>query len=929
MRWMEWLSQLGRRVHMFVSRRERFDREIEEEMRMHRDLRARELRDDGANSEDAGYAAQRRFGNTLRLREEIHQAWGWTWLDRLALDLRYGFRRLRQSPGFTLVASLTLALGIGANTAIYSFMDALLLRTLPVPDPQSLVVLKWHMKNLDDQGPVGGRSVMHGMHGSTYDVPGLGLTGGIFPFPAFELLQKNSSPFSSLFAHYPARNLNVISKEQAEIDRGEYVSGEFFHGIGIPPAAGRLITLGDDRLEAPAVAVVSFAFSQRRFGGASNAPGQTILVNNVPVEVVGVVPAEFFGVDPAASPDLYLPVHANVLLESASPAGFKPEQYLDQNTYWLEIMARLRPGVSMAQAQAALAPLFHQWMENTAANDQERANLPALVFQEGAGGLDALRRKYSRPLYVLLTLVGLILAIACANIANLQLARATGRRREMALRLSVGASRLRLVRQLLTESVLLAALGGALGVLVAIWGIRFLTLLLASGQANFALHAELNWHVLGVAVALSLLTGVVFGLFPALQSTRVDVVPALKEIRAGESRSRYRVSLSHVLVVSQIGLSLLMLVAASLFVRTFANLQAIELGINRENLLLFQLNARQVGHGDPEISSFYETLQKRFSAVPGARSVSLSHNALIADGESGAPVVVPGKSNDERTRFLNVGPGFFSTMQIPILLGREINEHDQPGSPAVVVVNELFAKVNFGNENPLGYRLTFGGGGLASREMEIIGVTAMAHYGDLKNDVPPVVYIPYNQSPFAPREMTYALRTAGDPLAVVKTIRDIVHQADARIPVINIRSQVAAIDQGMGQEIMFAKLCTVFAVLALVIACVGLYGTMSYNVARRTGEIGIRIALGAQRGVVVWMVLREVFLLAALGLAIGLPAAFATSRLIKSFLFAMKPNDPLALTSAVVTLLGAALLAGYAPARRASRIDPIVALRHE
>lgn len=930
MRFSGRLAEWSRRLRNLLASKEQFDQELEEEMRLHRDLRSREFQDAGKDPDEARYAARRRFGDALRLREEIHGAWGWTWLDRLILDLRYAVRRLRQSPGFTAIAALTLALGIGANTAIYSFMDSLLLRSLPVPDPSSLVVLKWHMQAISGKGTVGDRSVVHGMSGSTYDDRKLGRTGGIFPFPAFELFHQNNSPFSSVFAYYPTRDLNVLIKGQAEIAHGEYVSGDYFRGLGVPPAAGRLISTDDDRTGAALVAVVSFGFSQSHFGGPANATGQTIVVNNVPVEVVGVTSPEFFGVNPAAAPDFYFPVHSNVPLEAATPAGSTPARFLEQDEYWIEVMARLRPGVGMAQAQAAMAPLFHQWVAGTASNDLERANLPALVIQEGAGGLDVLRRRYSEPLYMLLALVGLILAIACANVANLLLARATGRRREMALRLSLGASRLRLVRQLLTESVLLASLGGAIGILFAIWGIRFLTLLLANGQRNFTLHADLNWHVLGVAAALSLVTGVLFGLAPALQSTRVDVAPALKEIRAGEVRSRVPLSLSHVLVVSQIGLSLLMLVAAGLFLRTLSNLQSVELGINRENLLLFNLNARQAGHRDPEIASFYDTLQKRFSAIPGVRSVSLSHMGLVAEGESSLPVIVPGRPDDNgATKFMNVGPGFFTTMQIPITLGREIDEHDQPNSPAVVVVNELFARTNFGNQNPIGHRITFGGARFKPREMEIVGVTRNAHYGDLKDDVPPVIYVPYNQSPYPSSEMVYELRTAGNPLVLVKTIRDIVHQTDARIPVTDVRTQAAAIDQTINQEIVFARLCTAFAILALVIASVGLYGSMSYNVARRTGEIGIRMALGAQRGNVVWMVLREVFLLAAAGLAIGLPTALGTSALIQSFLFGMKPNDPEALTLAVLILLAAAVLAGYLPAWRASRIDPIIALRHE
>jgi predicted permease len=602
--------------------------------------------------------------------------------------------------------------------------------------------------------------------------------------------------------------------------------------------------------------------------------------------------------------------------------------YLDQNYYWVEMMARLRPGVRLTQAQASLAPPFHQWVESTATNDKERANLPELLIAQGAGGLDTLRILYSKPLYFLMTLAGLILAICCANIACLLLARAAARRREMALRLSVGAGRLRIVRQLLTESVLLASLGGVLGILSAIWGMRFLTVMLARGDAN-ALHADLNWHVLGVAASLSLLTGILFGLAPAIQSTRVEVMPAVKEIRTGQASSRFRVSLSQILVASQIALSLLMLVAAGLFVRTLSNLQSVELGFSRDNLLLFQLNARQAGRRDPEIVSFYGDLQKQFRAIPGVRNVSLSHRPLIRAGTS-LPISISGAPVKD-SRLLFVGPAFFATMQIPMLLGRDIGDQDAPGSPAVAVVSESFAKANFANETPVGRHLTLGAGGMVQVDMEIVGVSKQARYGGLKRDIPPVVYIPFHLQPasYPVEQMIYEVRTAGDPLTYVNTIRETVRRADALVPVTNIETQSAQIDQTINQEIVFAKLCTAFAILALVIACVGLYGTMSYKVSRRTGEIGIRMALGAQRGSVVWMVLREVAALAAVGLAISLPTALATSKLVASFLFDMKPNDPLALTLAVAILLAAALLAGYAPARRASRIDPMIALRHE
>jgi len=837
--------------------------------------------------------------------------------------LRYAFRTMSANKTFSALAILSLALGIGANTAIYSFMDSILLRSLPVSNPETLVVLNWHAKK------TGRDFVMHGMSGSTYDDAKYGTTAGIFPYPAFELFRKNDSVFSTVFAHcqyWQVKNLNVTIKGQADLTAGWNVSGDYFRGLGIPPAAGRLLMPDDDQSGAPAVAVVSYGYSQRRFGGAANAAGQAILIDNLPFTVVGVTPPEFFGVDPAAAPEIYLPLHANELLGAGHQFGFRPKDYLERDYYWIDVMARLRPGVSLAQAQAALAPAFHQWVASTATNDRERANLPELIIKEGGGGLDSLRRRYSKPLFVLLTLVGLILALACANVANLLLARATARRREIALRLSLGAGRLRIVRQLLTESVFLASLGGALGVLIAIWGIRFLTLLLANGRNNFTLHADLNWHVLAVAVALSLLTGVLFGLAPALQSTRRTGLLAFHR-----PRSFRRLSLSHVLLVGQIGISLLMLVAAGLFVRTLSNLQSIDLGFNRQNVLLFQVDARKAGHKDPEIAAFYADLRRRFSAIPGVRSASLSEGSLIGN-ETGLPIGVPGAPANGVNRILTVGPAFFTTMQIPILAGRDFEERDRPGSPAVAVINQVFAKANFGDRNPLGQHLTLREareGQPLARDMEIVGVSRNARYGALTRNIPPVVYMPYDQGYPQPNQMVYELRTSGDPLRFVNTVRETVRQADGRVPVSEIRSQSADIDQTINQEITFAELCSGFAILALAIACVGLYGTVSYSVARRTGEIGIRMALGAPRGGVMRMVLREVLGMTAAGLAIGMATALATSKFVASFLYGMKPNDPLALTLAAVTLLGAAILAAYMPAHKASRIDPMIALRHE
>jgi macrolide transport system ATP-binding/permease protein len=909
----------------WLLRRPSKEAELREELQFHLEEEAEERQAAGLAKEEAQRAASRDLGNVTLVQENTRATWTWTFLEQLAQDLRYGLRMMLSNRGFTALAALSLGLGIGANTAIYSFMDSILLRSLPVSDPASLVMLNWHAKVTSRRD-----FVMQSMSGSTWGDKKSGTTSDIFPYPAFENFRKNEAVFSSVFGYRRARELTVTIRGQGDMSRGEYVSGDYFRGLAVPPSAGRLIIPDDDRVGAPAVAVLSQSFSQRHFGGAENATGQSILINNVPFTVVGVTPPEFFGVDPAAAPDLYVPMHSNLTIEAADQFGDRAERYLNEHDYWIQVMGRLRPGVSLTQAQASLAPQFQQWVASTAANDRERAQLPVLAVKEGAGGLDTLRRRYSKPLYVLMTLVGLILAIACANVANLLLARAATRRREIALRLSVGAGRFRIVRQLLTESVLLASLGGALGVLFAIWGMHFLTVLLANGDTNFTLHAELNWRVLGVAAAFSILTGVLFGLAPALQSTRVDVIPALKESRVGQPsgrRSFWRVNLSQALVAIQIALSLLMLVAAGLFVRTLVNLQSVELGFNRENVLLFELNARDAGHKAPEIDAFYGDLRKRFSAIPGVREASLSNSSLIGAGW-GLDIQVPGVPSNPATRIMSVGPGFFKTMQIPILVGREVDERDRPGSQAVAVINEEFATAYFGTENPLG-RHVFLGRAPDSRDMEIIGVSKNARYGSVTHDFRPVVYFPYDQGWPEPRWMVYALRTAGDPLVYANTVRQILRQADARVPLTNVQTQAAFIDHTMNQEIVFAELCTGFAILALVIACVGLYGTVSYNVARRTGEIGIRMALGAARGGVVRMILSQVVVLAAVGLAVGVPVAIGTSKLVASFLYGMKPNDPVALTTAIGILLSAAILAGYAPARRASRIDPMVALRHE
>src|SRR5579863_1055449 len=910
---------LIRRLRYWMARAKRSEA-LREEMELHLAEKAAELEADGMTADCARAEARRRFGNVVLKQEESREIWITRFVSELVQDIRYGCRTMTANKPFSALAVLSLALGIGANTAIYSLMETILLRSLPVADPESLVVLNWHSRPPQNANKEWVH-VMHGVQGMAWPGDKGAMVSGMFPYGAFETLREENPVFSTLFGYFNGLNRNLAVRGQAMSASAEYVTGEYFRGLAVSPAAGRLIDSADDRPGAAPVAVISFAASQQRFGGPSSSIGQSVLVDNVPFTVIGVAPPEFFGVDPAAAPDLYLPLHTNLLVDGARAARIYP----DGNFYWIEMMGRLRPGVSMVQAQAALGPRFHQWVAATATTDGERAKLPALLLSPGAAGLGSLRRQYSKPLYVLLTMVGLILAIACANIANLLLARSAARRREMAIRLSLGAGRFRVVRQLLTESVMLASLGGAVGVLFAIWGLRSLTLLLSNGQQNFTLHAELNWNVLGVTAALSVVCGLLFGLAPAIQSTRPDVMPALKNGRGGGPRRHAQ----HVLVVAQIAISFLILVAAGLFVRTLNNLHSIQLGYARENILLFSLNARQAGHRDPEIAIFYSNLRTRFESIPGVSSATLSQSSIINAGRAGQAIRGPmkiGAVTIQNARVLAAGPRFLTKMQIPNLAGREIDNRDQPGSRPVAVISERLARTYFGNENPVGRRIMVPD---EKRDLEIAGVSANLRYGGLKNEEENAMTVFVAVSQFSPDRMTYALRTARDPLSYVRSVHEIVREADSRIPVTNVITQAAEIDRTISREITFAKLCTGFAVLALLIACVGLYGTMSYSVARQVGEIGIRMALGAQRGAVVWMVLRRVLILAALGLAISVPAALIASQLVKSFLFETQPNDPGTLALAAVVLLSAAILAGYAPARRASRIDPLAALRHE
>ena len=916
-----------RKLRWLPARRRR-EAELAEELAFHLE----------EETEERGYdGARRDLGNVGLIKEDTRAMWGWTWVEQVLQDVRYATRTMLKNPAFTTLAALSLALGIGANTAIYSFMDAVMMRWLPVSDPGSLALLQWHTKERKDTND----SVVQNVSGHFDNDPKLGLFAGIFPYPAFEELRQSTNVFAVLFAYHPSRKLTVMIGGEAEVASGEYVSGDFFRGLGVAPETGRLIVSDDDRVGTDVV-VLSYGFAERRFGDVARAAGRKIFLNDLPFTVAGVTPPGFYGVDSGSEPELYLPLHADMALERTDGGNLAETRYLDRHYYWTEIMARLRPGVTLKQAQAQAGPVFENWVASTAENGAQRANLPQFLLSEGARGVDRMRRNYEVPLVILMAMVALILAIACSNIANLLLARATARRREIAVRLSIGAGRWRIIRQLLTESALLASIGGATGVLVAHWSVPVLRVMLASGS-SFILRAELNWHVLAATAALTIVAGFLFGLAPALQATRVDVMPVLKESRTAEPRRRLPVSLSQMLVVTQIAISLILVAAAGLFVRTLSNLQSLDLGFTRQNVLVFKLNAKQAGHQSRELLSFYRGLEQRFSTIPGVISVATANSALIGDGAWGWPVVPAGKPKPEHaptghgsfggwenTHTLQADANFFSTMKLPLLAGRGFDQRDRAGSAPVAIVNEAWVKANLADRNAVGERVVSFGMDDKPVEMEVIGVVKNAMYNSIGDDFPATVYLPLDQDLGVPaEEMTFFLRTSGDPLKYASAVREIVHETDSRIPVTNLSTQEQRVEQHIGDEVLFARLSAGFAVLALSIACVGLYGTMSYMVARRTGEIGIRMALGAPRGRVVWMTIRQVAVLTASGLVIGVPGAFGASRLVQSLLYGLKPGDLTSIVTAVVTMVISVIVASYAPARRASRIDPLIALRGE
>lgn len=862
----------------------------------------------------------------------------------LLQDLRYGFRMMIKQKGVTIVALLSLALGIGANTALFSVVDAMLLKMLPVKEPDRLVLFK-------STAPKGFSAGSY--NGNSSDDPATGqrvMTS--FPFQSYQRMRDQQGPMSDIFA-FGNVGLTVAADGQADVARGQAVSGNYYSALGVRPEIGRLLTDEDDNAGVTPVAVLSHRYWQKRFGSDLAVVGKQINLNNLSFTVIGVSGEGFDGtMGVGTSQDVTIPIAIEPQLYPDPKRS-----YLSGNVWWLRIMGRLKPGATGEQAQAQLENSFHQSVVEQRAARQAAAKAsggnaisdldpklyPRLYADPGGQGEMHRRRYYAPSLYLLLGVVGLVLLIACANVANLLLSRAAGRQKEIGLRLALGASRGRLIRQLLTESVLLSVLGGLFGIIFAIW-IKdgLLAVSLWGGRGMTSLDPRLDWRVLGFTLALSLLTGIVFGVAPAWRSTRLDLSPTLKDSARGSS-AVHRSLLSRGLVVFQVALSLLLLVGAGLFVRTLLNLQRVDPGFNTQNLLLFEVQPSLVGYKDEKLRQVYQQISERLEAGPGVEAVTFSRVPLLSQSSSSSSIFLRealSATPDAEGRIPPTGESyrhvvrenFLQVMGIPLLYGRTFRPEDNATSPKVVVVNQTFANKFFPNQDAVGKHFTFDTS--KPDDLQIIGIARDAKYARQRDDVPPTVYGSYRQErPL--NSAVFEVRTTSDPTATVASVRSVVRDIDVNLPVMSVMTQVEQADETLRMERLFAKLLTLFALLAQQLAAIGLFGVLAYTVSQRTHEIGIRMALGANRLNVLRMIVRQGMTLAIVGVILGLVGSYVLTKYLESWvslstmLFGVKIFDPLTYGVIAVLLIIVALIACYIPARRATKVDPLIALRYE
>ena len=848
------------------------------------------------------------------------------WLDTVFRDLKYTYRTLARAPGFTAVAVLTLALGIGANTAIFSLLDQVLLRLLPVKDPQQLVLLT--MKGRHYGSNWGGNAISH---------------------PMFRDFRDHNEVFSDMFCRFPT-SASLSFGQQSERVFVELVSGTYFSTLGVVPAMGRILTPEDDVVPSghPFV-VLNYNFWKTRFAGDPQVVGRTLNLNNYKMTVVGVAQAGFDGVELGFSPKIFIPI----MMQPQIVVGNPEDMLKTRRTRWVNTFGRLKPGISQQQAKAALQPFMHSMLEmevqqkefNRASKyDRDEFLKCSIDVLPGSQGRSYTRRQLTTPLWVLMATTGVVLLIACANLANLMLVRGSGRVKEIAVRLAMGATRPRIIGQLLIESLSLSVLGGITGLAVAFWADRALMkIYLPSDSGGMNISSAPDLRILLFNLAVTLLTGIIFGLVPALQTTKPNIAGTLKDqagaVVGGGGNHRLRKGL----VVVQVTLSLLLLVGAGLFVRSLANLRNLGPGFSPERLVAFQIDPSLNGFTPERLRIFYPQLSDALSSIPGVRSVGLASMRILEDNEwdSGMSVegFTPAKPDEHAQPYMNaIGPNYFATLGVPIIEGRDFTINDRHivkhgpeewnWAPTTVMINEKFAQKYFAGRNPIGLHLGFGTDPGTPTDMEVIGVVKDFKYTNLRDEIPVQAYIPYLGDRFL-GGMTIYVRTIGDANQLMSTVRSTVRDMDPNVPIYAMRTTEVTINESLSTERMIASLSAVFGFLATLLAVIGLYGVMAYTVAQRTREVGIRIALGAARGKVIWLVMREVLLLVAIGVIAGVTASVALTRVVQSQLFGLTPHDPLTLGLAAAVLAVVACAAGYIPALRASRLDPMVALRYE
>ena len=891
-------------------RRARWDAERARELDSYVDIETDENIARGLPPDEARLAALRKIGNRTLVREDIYQMNTVTLVDNAWRDLKYGARLLRLNPAFALVAILSLALGVGANTAIFQLLDAVQFRLLPVKDPQQLVEIvipqghRW--------GSVTGRRAQ--------------MTNALW-----EQIRDRHEPFSGVFA-WGVTGFDLSRSGESRLIGGLWVSGSFFDVLGVRAEAGRVITNEDDvRGCGSPAAVISYAFWQREYGGAASALGSTIHLDGHPFSIVGITPASFSGVEVGRSFDVAVPICAEAMVEPV-------QNSIDKRfAWWLDVMGRLKPGVSIAQANAALNAMSPSTFAATVAPqlppDNAKEYLAYTLTAEPAGtGVSYLRGRYQRPLWLLLGIAGLVLLIACANLANLMLARASAREREIAVRLAIGASRGRLIRQLLAESVLVAVIGAALGVVVAQSLSRFLVRFISTDSARLFFDLGTDWRVLGFAAALAAATCVLFGLAPAIRATRQSAAAAMKAGARGSSDSRERFGLRRTLVCAQVALSFVLIVGALLFVGTVRNLSTVDPGFRYDDVLIADFDTRAAKVPPDRQPEFQRQIRNRIAAIPGVEGIA---GALIEPASGSAwndRVIVDGTPQQKITNENHVSPGFFKLLETPLLAGRDFDERDLPGAPMVAIVNESFADTYFHTRDAIGrtFRLQ-ASPGAPDPTYQIVGIVRNTKYLSLREDLGPVAYFPEAQMPEPDPQLAEVMVFVRSRLpqsslsaAITAAARDV-----SPAMLVSYRALTTDIRQSFLRERLVATLSAFFGGLAVLLAVIGLYGVMSYMVARRRNEIGIRMALGADAGSVKRMVMRDAIVLVGIGLAVGIVLALASAQTAKVLLFGVTPTDPATLALAAAALAGVAALASYLPAWRASRLSPTQALHEE